>query len=127
MTRALLQDWLDLEGVGNSEVLQSGSRWPNLDGYQDVTFWLEVRLQTPGTELRMSYQTAPVGEPALFTNMTGDILMTTATGTVPIITPVRQAGNPLVPLSGLVRWRISAISGGAWKTSFRIHYVAKRR
>ena len=76
-------------------------------------------------ELRMHYQTAPVGEPALFTNMVPEILMTTST--VPLVTTVLQSGNPLVPLSGLVRWRIASISGGAWKVSFRIHFVAKRR
>ena len=123
--QGLLQDWIDLEGTGDGEVLQSGSRWPNLDGYQDVIFWLEVRLTTVGTELRMHYQTAPVGEPGLFTDMVPEILMTTST--VPLVTTVLQSGNPLVPLSGLVRWRIASISGGAWKVSFRIHFVAKRR
>ena len=123
--QGLLQDWIDLEGTGNGEILQSGSRWPDLDGYQDVIFWLEVRMVTlAGAELRIHYQTAPVGEPALFTNMVADFPMTTSA--IPTVTKVLQSQNPTVPLSGLIRWRITAVATGAWKVMFRIHFVAKR-
>ena len=54
--QGLLQDWVDIEGTGNGEVVQSGAKWPNLDGYQDVIFWLEVRMVTSvATELRIHY------------------------------------------------------------------------
>ena len=123
--QGLLQDWIDIEGTGNGEVVQSGAKWPNLDGYQDVTFWLEVRMVTSvATELRIHYQTAPVDEPTLFTDMVTDFPMTASA--TPVVTTVLQSQNPLVPVSGLVRWRITAIAGGAWKVAFRIHFVAKR-
>jgi hypothetical protein len=124
--QGLLQDWIDLEGTGNGEIIQSGSKWPNLDGYQDVVFWLDVAMVTlVSTELRIHYQTAPVGEPGLFTDMVTDFPM--SAGTTPTVTSVLLSQNPLVPLSGLVRWRISAIAGGAWKVTFRIQFVAKRK
>lgn len=120
----LLQDWIDLEGNGNIEVVQSGAKWPNLDGYQDVTFFLEVPMITSTAELRIHYQTAPSAEPTLFTDMVADFPMTV--GTVPTVTKVLQSQGPLVPVSGLIRWRISAVAAGFWKVMFRIHYVAKR-
>ena len=125
MMQGLLQDWLDLEGFGNTEVLQSGAKWPNLDGYQDVMFWLDVRMLTsPGVELRMHYQTAPTSEPSLFTNMVADFPMVVATA--PVLTTVFQSASPLVPLSGMIRWKITSVAAGAWKLAFRIHFVAKR-
>ena len=121
----LLQDWIDLEGNGNGEVVQSGARWPNLEGFQDVIFWLEVSMVTSlSTELRIHYQTAPADEPTLFTDMVTDFPMTA--GTVPTVTKVLQSQNPTVTLSGLIRWRITAVAVGAWKVNFRIHFVAKR-
>ena len=124
--QGLLQDWIDIEGTGNDEILQSGSRWPNLEGFQDVIFWLEVRMVTSvATELRIHYQTAPVDEPMLFTDMVADFPIG-VTGS-PVVTTVLQSQNPLVPVSGLIRWRITSVAGGTWKVTFRIHFVAKRR
>jgi hypothetical protein len=124
--QGVLQDWIDLEGTGNTEVLQSGSRWPNLEGYQDVTFWLEVKMASAvSTEVRIHYQTAPASDPTLFTDMVGDFQMIAST--IPIVTVVSQSQNPIVPLSGLIRWRITTFAAGAWRATFRIHFVAKRR
>ena len=124
--RGLLQDWIDLEGTGTGEIIQSGAKWPNLDGYQDVAFWLDVAMVTSvSTELRMHYQTAPVSEPTLFSDMVTDFPMSASATAV--VTNVYLSSNPLVPLSGMIRWRITAVAGGAWKVTFRINYIAKRR
>jgi hypothetical protein len=124
--QGLLQDWIELEGIGNGEVIQSGSRWPNLEGYQDVIFWLEVKMATAvSTEVRMHLQTAPASDPTLFTDMLPAFqILATAT---PSVIPLLQSQNPAVPLSGLIRWKITTFAAGAWRTTFRIHFVAKRR
>lgn len=126
MTSALLQDWIDLEGSGNGDVIQSASHWLDMRGFQDALFYLDVRaLTTVGTEIRMQYQTAPTVDELLFTNMVADFPMTVTTS--PVLTKVLLSRNPTVPPAAFVRWRISVVAGGAWKVVFRIHCVAKKR
>lgn len=126
MMTTLMQDWTDLEGSGNGEVIQSASKWLDVRGYQDIIFYLDVRTVTSvATEVRMHYQTAPEVDPSLFTNMVADFPLSVTTS--PVVTKVLLSRNPTVPVAGLVRWRISVTAGGAWKVEFRIHCVAKRR
>lgn len=124
MMSALLQDWVDLEGTGNGEVVQSSSRWLDLAGHQDVYFYLDVRV-LDAAQFWMHYQTAPAVDEVLFSNMVADFAM--AVTTAPTVTKVLLSRNPLVPPAAFVRWRISVVAGGAWKVAFRIHCVAKRR
>lgn len=122
---ALLQDWIELDGSGSLEIIQSGARWLDLSGYQDVLFYLDARSTTSGVQAYMQYQTAPSVDPTLFTDMVASFQM--IENTSPTVTAVLLSQNPTVPLAGLVRWKVTTIAGGAWRISFRIHCVAKRR
>jgi hypothetical protein len=57
----LIQTWTCVEGVGDGEVAQSGARWLDLSGYQDVTFFLDVSIRT--AECTMHYATSPLVDP----------------------------------------------------------------
>ena len=123
---AMLQDWTTLEGSGSSAIVQSASKWLNLEGYRDAIFWLEVSgMTTLSTELYMSYETAPLNEPTLFTAMVPEFLMTASS--TPVLTKVLLSQNPTVPVAGLVRWRIRQNAAGAWRVTFRVHCLGKRK
>lgn len=120
---ALLQDWTEIEGVGAIEVAQSGSKWLALDGFQDITFYLEVRLKQ-NAELQIDYDTAPSVDPTLFKSMATEVM---SASTTPRVTRVLLSLNPTVPLAGLVRWRITSLTAiNAWRVNFRITCLAKR-
>lgn len=123
----LLQDWVTIEGTAaTSPVSQSATRWLNLEGYTDAIFWLEVQsLSVSGTELYMNYETAPASDPTLFTPMVSEFLMTLSV--TPTITKVLLSQNPTLPVTGLVRWRIRQNAAGAWRITFRIHCLGKRK
>lgn len=118
----VLQDWIAIESFGGDQVAQSGSRWIPIEGIQNITFWLEVRLvEKPIT---LFYETALVVEPTLFRPMASLALAASAT---PIITRILVSQNPTLPACGLIRWRLtsSAAIDEIWRTTFRILYSAK--
>lgn len=120
---ALLQDWTEIEGVGAVTFTQSGARWLTLDGFQDVVFYLEVRLKEIA-ELLLDYDTAPSLDPTLFQSMA---TVPMHVSTTPAVTRVLLSMNPSVPLAGLVRWRITSLTANdPWRVNFRITCVAKR-
>lgn len=123
---AVLQDWVTIEGPATDSITQSAPKWLNLEGYRDAIFWLEVTGKTTlSTELYMNYETAPANEPTLFTPMVTEFLM--ATSSAPVVTKVLLSQNPTCPVAGLVRWRIRQNAGGAWRVTFRIHCLGKRK
>lgn len=123
MMSSVLQDWIDLEGPTDGEIIQSASSWLDLRGYQDLFLYLDVRAVA--SQVRMHYQTAPTPDEVLFQNMVADFAVVVNTG--PTITKVLLSRNPTLPPAAFVRWRLTITGGNAWKAVFRIHCVAKRR
>ena len=124
---SLLQDWIEIEGNGNGDVIQSAPSWMRLTGYQDALFWLDLRMLTSvSTELTMHYETAPELEPTLFRDIITPFTLGGLVGPTPTVKNAYLSQHPLTPVSGLVRWHIAAVAGGLWKVSFRIHCMAKR-
>ena len=106
-------------------MVQSGSGWLALDDFQDVTFYLEVRLKRDA-ELALEYETAPSIDPSLFTSMAQVVM---SESTAPLVTRVllSQPDPVKPPLAGLVRWRIVPVTAtNWWRVNFRISCLAKR-
>jgi hypothetical protein len=122
----LLQDWVTLEGTTTESVKQSASKWLNLEGYCDAIFFLQVSgLMAPSTYLYMSYETAPLNDPTLFTPMVSEFLMSTSSS--PAVTTVLLSQNPSCPVAGLVRWSVRQSHPDPWGATFRIHCLGKRK
>jgi hypothetical protein len=118
----VLQDWIEVEGMGGDNVIQSGAKWLALEESQNLVFWLEVR----GVALNpfLYYETAIATEPSVFRTMASIRLVSQST---PYVTRLPISINPDVPLGGLVRWRITSSDqiDERWKVTFRILYSAK--
>jgi len=119
----VLQDWVELgEATGVVDVVQSGARWLDLSGFDNVTFWLEVRLVEGDPVLH--YDTAPSIDPTLFKSMAS---VTLSASTSAVVTKVLLSQNPATPLAGLVRWRVNSPTVRDWRATFRIRCFAKGR
>jgi hypothetical protein len=120
----LIQSWTCVEGVGDGEVAQSGARWLDLSGYQDVIFFLDVSLRT--AECTMHYDTAPLVDPTLFKSMGSDVISATPQLYRKRILLSDVGSTP--PVASFIRWRIVSSAGGsnAWRLMFRMECLAKR-
>ncbi len=115
----LLQDWTTIVGSGTTSIVQSLAEWTDLAKLADVMFWLEVRSVTnPGSgNVELSYETSPTREGALFRALaTSNVVV----GTEPIVTKIRLADRPAVPLARWVRWKLRGTDSGAWSVTFRL-------
>ncbi len=115
----LLQDWTTIAGSGTTPFVQSVLDWADLARFADVVFWLEVRaVANPGPgSVTLSYETAPAKDDALFRAVAS---VTLAAASAPVITKVRLADNPTVPLARWLRWKLEGTAAGDWSASFRI-------
>jgi hypothetical protein len=109
----VIQDWLLLEGGGNSTFTQPENSWLDLSDYQDVTFFLLVNQTSTGNTI--SYQTSPDKTDSVFQNMAPAV--TLAASATPTVTQVLML-SAAVPLARWVRWQISGT--GSWSVSFRL-------
>ena len=100
----LLQDWGSFFGNGTTAIVQATANWLDLAAFSDVVLWLEVRsVSNPGAgSVTLSYETSPVADGALFQSMAS---ITLTASTTPVITKIRLADNPTVPLARWLRWR----------------------
>ncbi len=128
MYSVVLQDWVTIRGGTTvTSVTQGENGWVGTAAYEDIVFWLDVREFTTGgaTNLQMNFQTAPLKEDTLFTNMVAAVnLQLNVPGTTPIV-PVKVllSQNPTVPLARWVRWSLAPNGGtvtSAWDATFRI-------
>lgn len=122
MYSVVLQDWVTIRGgSGVTSITQGENGWVGTAAYEDIIFWLDVREVTSSTgTITMNYQTAPLKDEALFTNMIAGVTMAVTT---PPLTPskVILSQGPLCPLARWVRWNISqAGATGTWDVTFRI-------
>jgi hypothetical protein len=121
MFNGLLTDWLTLDGSGATAFIQDRKTWLDLAACADVTLWLEVRsVKNPGAgTVVLSYETAPATDESLFVAMAPGI--TLAASASPVITKVRLADNPGVPLARFLRWKLNGTAAGSWSLTFRVH------
>jgi hypothetical protein len=125
LMHAVLQDWTEIEGFGLPDVIQSGSSWLRLDAYQDVTFFLEVRLKQ-NAELALDYETALSFDPGVWWQMARVVMSVSSTPLMTRILLSEKTGVNDRPLMGLVRWHIVPVTASAdWRVNFRITCVAK--
>jgi hypothetical protein len=123
----VLQDWTTIRGGSSiTGITQSEHQWLSLDGYQDLTAWLDIREITLGslTFIQFNLQTAPLKDESLFVTMETSPFQATLALTTPtvrkVILGVSSTYN--VPLGKFVRWNLSTSSSpsSAWDATFRI-------
>lgn len=124
----VLQDWLSVAFAPTDVgMTQSASQWKRLDGFQDVTFWLELASQFGPAEIHILYETSPVKDGSLFVAMQDVDLSIKSPGEV-VVTPVlATSAGTAVPVADWLRWRIhnAVVTDEPWGLTFRIHYVPK--
>lgn len=121
MDSHLLQDWITIAGQSGDAgytITQSESQWLDLEPYDDVIFYTDVR-QLTATPM-ITFQTAPAPEEAAFQAIVPTI--TLAVSSSPVVSPA-LAAYASVPLARYVRWKLSA-TGGVFTATFRIWVVA---
>jgi hypothetical protein len=115
----LLQDWTAIAGSGTNAFVQSVLDWADFGRHADAVFWLEVRaVGNPGAgSVTLSYETSPVRDGTVFRPIAA---LTFTASTAPVVTKVRIADNPAVPLARWVRWKLEGTAAGDWSVTFRI-------
>lgn len=114
-----LQDFVTIRGATSvTSITQSEAQWLDLQAFQDLVFWLDVKELTSGgaTTFTVAYQTAPTKDDSLFVNMAS---VTIAAGVAVTSVLKDTATNPL---ARYVRWQL-AVTGSptsAWDATFRI-------
>ena len=123
----VLQDWVTIRGGSTvGTVTQSEHEWLQLDGYEDLIVWIDVREVglANNTFVQFNLQTAPLKDEFLFVNMESTPLTLAAALSAPSIRKIIMASSPAVPLGKFVRWQLVTSNGGSvnntWDVSFRI-------
>lgn len=124
----LLQDWTTLRlNAEQLSLTQSEADWVNLEPFQDVVLWLEIRNVEfgGGDSVLLSYETAPAKDENLFVLMTDAPAMYTSS--TPVVSKVLLSQNPPCPVAKWVRWRLwqgGTAPTAEWGVTFRVHGVA---
>lgn len=123
----LVQDWVTIRGAASVTLTQPEVDWCDLDSYQDVVAWLEVKEFTNGA-LAIAYQTSPTKDDSLFVNMSQSYVAVGVSTTIMLkaampglVTPATAAVPS--PLARWFRWQLSA-SSGTWDITFRLWLAA---
>ena len=125
----VLQDFVTIRGGSTvATITQSEHEWLQLDGYEDLVVWIDVREVTlaNNTFVQINLQTAPLKDEFLFVNMESAPLTVAAALSTPSIRKIIMAGStaPAVPLGKFVRWQLVTSNGGSvnnsWDVTFRI-------
>lgn len=124
MYSVVLQDWVTIRGASSVTTITQGENgWVGTAAYEDIVFWLDVRELTLGsaTSVTVNYETAPLKDDVLFTNMMSGVALTTVP-TTPTVTKVLLSQNPTCPLARWVRWKLTVQGSpsASWDLTFRI-------
>jgi hypothetical protein len=132
----LLQDWTTVRSSLTQPFIQDSDDWLDLDGYSDVTCWVDIGEVTPppvgagANCLNLQLQTAPSSDDAYFTQVAPPVkVASTAPFTQPSSIPVivRSARSAVGSnLMRFLRWTIVPVGSGVWDLTFRIRAVAAR-
>ncbi len=121
MEGRVLQDWVTIRAMGDVKIVQGQPFWLDASNYRDVMAWLDVRetlAAAPGSEVQISYETAPTEDEALFTLLGGPVTFVSNTVTVTQMLGSIQG----TPLARWFRWKLSLKSPSAntWDGTFRV-------
>ncbi len=114
----ILQDWLTIRGAGSDTLTQDEAFWLDLEAFQDVVFFVEVREASAAPTLAL--QTAPAKDDSLFSSLTTALTLTSSA--TPQIAPALLS-TATTPLARYIRWKATG-PAGAWDATFRILVAA---
>ena len=117
MDSYLLQDWITIggqSGDAGDTITQGESSWLDLEDYDDVVFYTDVRQLTAIPKI--TFQTSPVPEDSAFQAILPTI--TLALNTTPRVDRA-LASLASVPLARYLRWKLSA-TGTVFMATFRV-------
>lgn len=121
----MLSNWTTVRVQSTITTVKQGeSTWLDLDGFQDVVAYLDVREFSPGggTGLTLTYQTAPTKDDGLFAALTTGVAIS-ATG----VTITKMLKSTTAPLARWFRYQLSVTGPtGPWDMTFRIWVSANR-
>jgi hypothetical protein len=136
----LLQDWVTLSiaasGMGPPPftLTQGEADWRDLEGYQDVIAWVDLRQVTISNpnNLVLDFQTAATKDEQLFVSLVVNQLLTGGSGIS--LTSSSASFSPLVvrmtkdtsaaPLFKWLRWRLTGSANAAGTVTMRIWVAA---
>ena len=120
MIAHVLQDWTTLRGsVVFFGIRQSPQGWLDLDGFRDLTAWVDVKQVTSGAGFSVNLETSPSEDESLFRTLAST--SAAAAGLTVAISRGRAAlAAGGVPLERFVRWAVVGTPGGNWSLTFRI-------
>lgn len=125
MRTYVLQDIITVRG-SNTTVTQTEVDWLDLEQYQDIVLWFELREVTPasGGTVTFSVQTSPTKDEAFF--VAGTVYTVNLDSlTLGVQSPIKVilSQNPTVPLARYLRWQITS-SSAPFDATFRLVVAA---
>ena len=126
----LLQDWTTIRSSMASAFVQDPDAWLDLDGYSDVTCWIDIASVTPPRSscVNLQLETAPSADDAYFVPIAPAVRIGTASPFVqPSSSPtlVRSAKSSVSNnLMRHLRWTAKPVGSGTWDLTFQIHAIA---
>ena len=132
MRTFLLQDWTTIRSSLGATFVQDIGGWLDLNGFSDVTCWIDIAEVSPPIRgsLSLQLQTSPTCDDANFVAMAPSLQLGTAAPFVQASstpTIVRSAtGLTTNSLMRYVRWTLTPTTTASWDVTFRIHAIAAR-
>ncbi len=120
-----LTTWTTMRGAMTiASITQGEAQWLDLQRFQDIVAWLEVKNITLGaaTNITMTYQTAPTKDESLFQPVIAAINM--SAGLVKVSPGLMSSAS--VPNARWLRWVLSATGAptSSWDATFRLWIAA---
>jgi hypothetical protein len=137
----LLQDWTTIRAASGMIVTQDPSSWLDLDGFADVTCWIDVEeVSTPNpfgtTAVVLQLQTSPTSDDAYFQPLgppqsfgNGSPFQVASPAPYIVRSAFATSTNALLSSNNLMRylrWQLAPNGGGSYDLTFRIRAVANR-
>jgi len=129
MRTYVLQDTITVRGT-NTTVTQTEVDWLDLEQYQDLIIWLELREVTPavgaGTAVTLKVQTSPTKDEAFFVAanlLSVDLAAAGTTMGVQTPTKIIMSTTSGTPLARYVRWQVVS-TGTPFDATFRLVVAA---
>ena len=122
----MLQDWTTVRSSLTTPLVQDPDAWLDLDGYSDVSCWIDIAEVTPprGGYVQLQLETAPSADDAYFVPIAPPLQVGTSTPFVqPSTTPslVRSAKSATTNnLMRYLRWNLQSSVTGSWDLVFRV-------
>jgi hypothetical protein len=124
-----LTNWTTMRGASSvTSITQSESQWLDLQGFEDIVTWLEVKNVTlPGgaTHVTLQYQTGTTKDEPLFASLLATAInLDTVVGAVTVSKFLMSSAT--IPLARWLRWQL-AVTGApsaAWDATFRLWIAA---